>query len=432
MRRWLVTGVVVAILAVAGYFWFRAADEAPPVVEVPQTVATLPEFVPVEVLARDQGLTLKGVVRDPVGNPVRDAEVFLAASGQQSVVAHKCVVCGELQLSCRARASAQTTAALLNANRGQLSHGATTRSDAKGEFRFDRLAGVSFTVWAHAAGFGDGLKERAAPGEDVELFLPGLRSIAGKLRDEDGNPVAGTVHAVSRRLAIFHRTTADAQGIFELTGLGEGPFYLLAEAPNRLPTSLSQVEAGPVPLRLTLLKPRRLEVTLTHGGKPIDGMVKVAGDHLTREATSQQGLATFLELYPDRVMVTAVSGGLSSAPQTVLLDSLVTRINLDLEDGGRIAVTVVDEVDQPAPEPLVELLIPTGAPVARRKARTGDLVGFGPIGQGDYLVRASAAGFVAATVPVKVGAGEAAVEIQLQRGTVISWRVLDELGRPAT
>jgi hypothetical protein len=429
MRRWVVTGVVVLILAAAGLWWLKA--EATPLPPPTEPVAALPHFAPVEVLAQDEGLTLKGVVLDPSGKPVRDAEVFLAASGQQSLVGLKCPVCGELQLSCRARASAQTTSTLLNARRGELVAGATARSDAKGEFKFEHLAGVAFTVWAHAPGFGDGLKERAAPGEQVELFLPPLRSIAGKLRDEDGNPIAGTVHAISRRLAIFHQTTADAQGIFELKGLGEGPFYVLAEAPNRLPTALPQVEAGPVPLKLTLLKPRRLEVTLTHGGKPIDGTVKVSGDHLTRETASQQGLSTFVQLYPDRVMVTAVAGALSSAPQSVTLDSAVTRINLELEDGGRIAVTVIDEADQPVPDPDVELLSPAGDVVSKRKAKTGDLVSFGPIGQGDYVLRASAAGFVSGTLPVKVGTGEATVELQLQRGTVISGRVLDEYGRPA-
>ena len=429
MRRWVVTSVVVLALAVAGFFWFRA-EPPPPVVEAPKEAA-LPQFAAIEVRAHDEGLTLTGVVLDPAGKPVRDAEVSLAASGQQSLVGLKCPVCGELQLSCRARASAQTVSTLLNADRGQLVAGATTRSDAKGAFRFEHLAGVAFTVWAHAAGFGDGLKERAAPGEPVELFLPPLRSIAGKLRDEEGHPIAGKVRAISRRLAIFHEAVADAQGIFEIKGLGEGPFYVLAEAPNWLPTALPQVEAGPVPLKLTLLKPRRLEVTLTHAGKPIEGVVKVAGDHLVREAPTQQGLTAFQQLYPDRVMVTAASGGLSSAPQAVSLDSLVTRLNLELDEGGRIAVTVIDEADQPVPDPEVELLSPTGEAVSKRKVRTGELVAFGPVGQGDYVLRANAAGFVSATMPVKVGSGEAAVEIQLQKGTVISGRVLDEYGRPA-
>lgn len=384
-----------------------------------------------QVHAHDEGLTLKGVVRDPAGLPVADAEVFLAASGQQSLTGLACSTCQELLLSCRARPSAQTTSTLIAGHRGALVPGATTRSDAKGEFRFEHLAGVAFTVWARSTGFGDGLRDRAAPGEAVELFLPPLRSIAGKLRDEDGHPIAGTVHAISRRLARFHQTTANAQGIFELKGLGEGPFYVLAEAPNLLPTALQQVEAGPEPLKLTLLKPRRLEVTLTHGGKPIEGTVRVSGDHVTREVVSQQGLAPFTALYPDRVMVTAVAGPLSSAPQAVSLDTLVTRINLELEDGGRISVTVIDESELPVPDPEVELVTPAGEVVSKRKARTGELIAFGPIGQGDYVLRGSALGFVTGTTPVRVGSGEASVELQLQKGTVIAGKVIDEYGRAA-
>ena len=47
-------------------------------------------------------------------------------------------------------------------------------------------------------------------------------------------PLAGTVYATSRRLAVFRQATADVGGHFELKGLGEGPFYLLAQAPNWL------------------------------------------------------------------------------------------------------------------------------------------------------------------------------------------------------
>jgi protocatechuate 3,4-dioxygenase beta subunit len=430
MRRWVITTVVVLFGVTAGWFlWLRPPPPAPTLESVP--AAPLPEFQAVEVRSQSEGLTLSGVVRDPGGKPVRDAEVFLAASGQQSLVGLKCTTCGDLLMSCRARESAQTSASLIAANKGELSPGATARSDEHGEFRFEHLSGVSFTVWARAAGLGDGLKERAAPGDPVELYLPPLRSIVGRLRDEDGNPIAGNVVAISRRLAVFHQATADPQGVFELKGLGEGPFYLLAQAPDRLPSALPQVEAGPDPVKVTLLKPRRLEVTLTHGGKPVEGTVKVRGDHLTREVASGQGLGTFNALYPDRVMVTATAGSLSSAPHSVSLESLVTRINLELEEGGRISVTVIDETEQPVPEPQLELLTPTGELVSKRAAKTGELVAFGPLGQGDYLLRGSAAGFTSASVPVKVGTGEASVELQLQKGTAIAGRVLDEYGRPA-
>ncbi len=430
MRRLVLTAVLL-LVGVAAAIWLWPRPVAPAGTLETLSAAPLPEFHPVEVLAQSEGLTLTGVIRDPSGAPVKNADVFLAASGQQSLIGLKCTTCAELLLSCRARESAQTARALLAAHRGELVPGATTRSDDKGEFRFEHLAGVSFTVWARGAGFGDGLKERAAPGDPVELFLPPLRSIVGKLRDEDGNPISGTVHAISRRLARFHEATADAQGIFELKGLGEGPFYLLAEAPNRLPAAVTQAEAGPDPIKLTLLKPRRLEVTLTHGGKPIDGQVKAHGDHLSREAGSQNALATFGALYPDKVLVTAVAGALSSAPQSVSLEALVTRINVELEQGGHLAITVVDEADQPVPDPQVEVLTPAGEVVSKRTAKTGELITLGPLGQGDYLLRGSAVGFTPASVPVKVQASEAAVELQLQKGVGISGRVLDEYGRPA-
>ena len=156
MRRLVVTAVVL-LVAIAGAIWLWPHTVTPASTIEAAPAAPLPEFHPVEVLSASEGLTLTGVIRDPAGKPVRDAEVFLAASGQQSLIGLKCTTCGELLLSCRARESAQTATALLAAHRGELVPGATTRSDEKGEFRFEHLAGVSFTVWARGNGFGDGL-----------------------------------------------------------------------------------------------------------------------------------------------------------------------------------------------------------------------------------------------------------------------------------
>src|SRR6185436_14532974 len=111
-----------------------------------------------------------------------------------------------------------------------------------------------------------------------------LRALAGKLVDAKGRPVNGAVHAISRRVARYYSAQADDQGFFELKGLGEGPFYLLAEAPGKLPAVRPQVQAGPELVTLTLLDPRTLEVSLTHLGKAIDGTVTVNADHVKRES----------------------------------------------------------------------------------------------------------------------------------------------------
>src|SRR5439155_19903366 len=119
-------------------------------------------------------------------------------------------------LSCPARESALKVASLLSAKKGELASARTATSDTHGAFRFEHLQGVSFSLWATAPGFGEGVKERAAPGDPVELFLPPLRALAGKLIDTTGRPLTGTVRAISRRLARYYQTDSNATGFFEL------------------------------------------------------------------------------------------------------------------------------------------------------------------------------------------------------------------------
>lgn len=428
MRRLLlIVSVLLAAALLAWAVWPRP-EPAPEVVEAPPAH----QFTPVEVRASgaQQGLTLTGTVLDPSGRPVPGAEVSLAASGQQSLTSVRCGGCNDPLLSCRAPETGRLVSGLLDAHQGELVAALRETTDGQGRFRFEQLAGTSFTVWAQAPGFGLGVKERAAPGDPVELFLPALRSIAGKLRDEQGEPVAGTVRVVSRRLAHVIEAQATPDGRFEVTGLGEGPFYVAATAPGKLPSVRNQVEAGPDVVTLTLQTPRRLEVRLLAQGKPVSGVVRLAGDHLTRELPAKDGLGVAETLYPGELVVSAVAGELSCTPQKVALDGLVTRVTLNLEKGGRISVTVLDEAEQPVPDPTVELLTGTEV-VFKKKLKTGELGVFGPIGPGQYSLRGSAEGYQGATMPVALTGAEASVEVVLARGTLISGRVIDEYGRPA-
>ncbi|MBX7098105.1 MAG: carboxypeptidase regulatory-like domain-containing protein [Myxococcaceae bacterium] len=431
MRRALI-GVVVLGVLVAGAAWFlRAPPPAGTDVATAAQPRPLPEFRAVDVRAQSQGLTLTGLVKDPQGRPVPGAEVFLASSVQASINTHTCGFCQEPVLGCPARETALEVAALLGSGRGELVAGAHTTADEKGAFRFEQLAGVSFTVWARAAGFGDGVHERAAPGDPVEIYLPPARTITGRLLDERGQGVAGRVWAVSEHLARYLHVEADAQGRFALQSLGEGPFAVLAEAPGKLPVLRAAVEAGGEALTLRLSDPRTLEVAVTQGGVPAEATVHVTGDHLDRMVVATKGLAQLKELYPDQLSVTAALGAQASAPQVVTLTELTTRVALELEAGGRVAATVLDEAEAPVANPTLSLLSPAGEVLHQKRAGTGELVLLGPVAPGDYLLKAEAEGFTAVTQPVQVKAGETRLDLTLARGTVISGRVLDEYGRPA-
>lgn len=433
MRRVLIGVAALVLLGIVVGVWVSRAPADVVAAQPEPQVAPPPEFKAVEVRAtNDQGLTLAGVVRGADGQTIAGATVFLASTEQQSLTSVRCQHCNELMLSCRARETAVTVAGLMDSHQGEQVAAATTTSDAQGRFRFERLAGISFTVWGKAVGHGLGIKERAAPGDPVELFLPSPRSLAGRLRDDTGQAVVGTVRAISRRLAEVVTVQADGEGRFTFEALGEGPFYVHATAPGLLPAFRSEVQAGPDLVSLTLVRPRSLEVRLiTADQKPIAGTVKLVGDHLGKDVAAKDGLAIITGLSPGSLMASAVAGELAASPQAVTLSSPTTRITLVLEKGGRLAVTVLDEQEQPVPEPTVELLTPNGELITRRKLQTGELAVLGPVATGDYKVRASADGFATVTVPAKVSSGESPIEVTLTKGTVIAGRVIDEYGRAA-
>lgn len=428
-RSWpfILFGLLIA--GAVAFTWWPSPDEPVVVAQADPT----PTFEAVEVRASgaQQGLTLTGTVKDPGGQPIADAEVFLASSSQSSLTGVRCGVCSEWLLSCHAHETARTVATLLETRKGELVPGLTVRSDAQGRFRFEQLAGTSFTVWGRASGFGDGVKERAAPGDPVELFLPLPRALSGQLRDEGGAPVPGTVRLTSRRLARVLEVQADAQGRFVVQGLGEGPFAVSATAPGRLPALEDEAEAGPTPVLLTLPSPRRLEVRVLSAGKPVDAVLLLEGDHLTRQLEVKGGFRAIDALYPGDLVISAAAGELSTMPQRVTLSGPVTQLTLHLERGGTIAATVLDEADQPVSAPTLELLTAAHERVTTRKAQTGELVVFGPVGVGDYQLRVTASGYQPVTVPVRVKPGETALTVTMTKGTVISGRVIDEYGRPA-
>jgi hypothetical protein len=436
MRKWLVITVVALLAGVgAALFWPGHGAARSPGSTAPEaaTARALPEFQDVTVSSGEaEGLGLTGRVLDPSGRPIAGAEVFLAASAQKTLTSVRCEECGLPLLSCPARESGLQTLAFFEHEHGFLTPRATEHTDAQGRFRFQHLAGVSFSVWAKASGYGVAMRQRAAPGEPVELYLPPLRSITGQVVDDAGQPVPGAhVYAVSRRTALPDSAVSAAEGLFTLSGLGEGPFYLVASAEGFLPAVEPQVEAGPQAVRLRLTPSRTLEVKVVHAGAPVAATVRVKGDHLARQLSTQGEPARFTGLYPDEVVLSAEAGSLGSAPRILTLEDRVTQVTLELEEAGRLLVTVVDDAGQPVPQPEVTLRTSKGEVIRKEKASTGALVELGPLGVGDYMVSGHAEGFKDVEQPARVKAGETPMELEMTRATLISGQVIDEYGRPA-
>ncbi|QRK05634.1 carboxypeptidase regulatory-like domain-containing protein [Archangium violaceum] len=432
MRKWFVIGAATALVVVAvAVLWPR--DEPPPTPVAP-VARVLPEFESVEVFSSgaSEGLTLTGRVLDSRGAPVVGAEVFLSASAQKTLTSVRCDECGEALLACPARESGLHALAFFEQARGFLQPKATVRTDAQGRFRFEHLAGVSFSVWARASGFGAAMRERAAPGEPVDLYLPPLRSIGGQVVDEAGRGLPGAhVYAVSRKVPLPSEAVAGPDGSFTLSGLGEGPFYVLATASGFLPAVEPLVEAGPQPVRLRLEPSRTLEVRVTHRGEPVTATVRLKADHLAREVRAEGGVARFEDLYPDELVVSAEAGRLGAAPRTLTLSERLTQVTLELEEAGTLLVTVVDEAGQPVPSPELVVRTARGRPIQTQKPSTGELVQFGPLAVGDYVLEGRAKGFRDAQLPARVKPGETSLELELERATLITGQVLDQYGRPA-
>src|SRR5512140_3332905 len=174
MRKWLVIGATSLLVVGAALFWLRPESSHSAQASAPEAPAAraLPEFQSVEISSGDaEGLGLTGRVLDPTGHPIAGAEVSLAASAQKTITSVRCEECGLPLLSCPARESGLQTLAFFEQQHGFLTPRATEHTDSQGRFHFQHLAGVSFSVWAKAPGYGVAMRQRAAPGEPVELYL---------------------------------------------------------------------------------------------------------------------------------------------------------------------------------------------------------------------------------------------------------------------
>lgn len=436
-KWWLGGGALV--LTVGGFILLSLAPAPRPVVPPPPKSAPRPElpartndFKPVLVEATDVGLTLTGQVVDAAGKPVPKATVSLAASQQLTLASAICTEDGEPLLSCKAPSAVAQVAGYLRKDSGLARAALTTTADGQGNFRFEKLQGSSFSVWATAEGRGAVIRERAAPGEPVQLVMPQQRTVRGVVESEDGRAVAGAkVTVFSRRLPLPAEATTTADGRFSVGGLGEGPFYVLGEAEGHLASAEPLVEAGAEPVKLKLLTPREIDVTVRSGGQPVAATVRVQGDHVSREVQAQSGTGKVTGLYPNAVTVVAHAGDRASAPTLVRLRQPVTNVTLDLEAAGSIRLNVVGDFGESVLDPTVWLGAAHGDFLLEKKARIGEGLVLGPLAQGDYVLRVSAPEYKSAEMPVAVKAVEVPLEVSLTRAMQLRGQVLDEYERPA-
>ena len=432
-RRLGVVAVLLVAALVTGWTFLHGtpSPEAPVDGQAPPRPAG-GDFTPVSVRAEQGGLALWGTVKDVNGQPLAGARVSLASSSQRTLADVTCPEDNAPLLDCRAQPSVAAVADMIAGGRGGAAAAEETEADGEGRFRFEGLAGASFTVWARAPGHGAAVRERAAPGEPVALVLPPERTLRGVVEGEDGRTVPGArVTVISRRLALPVTRVAGDDGRFLVDGLGEGPFYVLGEAEGRLPAALPLVGAGPDPVRLKLLTPRVLEITVQKDGRPVEATVELSGNHLRRTARAEEGRARVEGLFPGQVSAVARAGGAASVPRFTSLQESTTRLVLDLEEAGTLRVTVVDEEGAPVPSPVGWLGSTAGEFLVERKGDGAGALELGPVARGECRVRVGADGFKSTDGAVVLTSAEQSMEVVLQRAVLIRGRVLDEYDRPA-
>lgn len=171
---------------------------------------------------------IRGVVRDPQGEAVAQAQVILTASGNGL-------------FDGAGRVQVQT-------------------SDTQGLFVFEGVAAGRYKVEARATGYQLGVVEPIAAGgqgEDLEIFVPlqNGRTLQGVVLDPDNQPIADAIIQHKRRMVDLlahsrHNTdseqlpagavTSDANGRFVMSGLAEDPVSLRISAPGFAATTVTE------------------------------------------------------------------------------------------------------------------------------------------------------------------------------------------------
>jgi hypothetical protein len=417
--------VLVLMLGIA----YRVAFPAPALAPESAELEFVKEVKPVPTTTGPEGLTLHGTVVDASGAPVGNATVELSVSQDGALVDRHCEVCELLTLDCRGHDETQRLAKELKALAGAPPPGMRATTDAAGRFAFEHLLGDRFRLVARAANFGSTADNDAAPGVAATLRLPPPRILNGFLRDERGDSLEGEVFVASRTTGMVSRVSAN--GAFQVSGLGEGPFALLAQAKGKAPKLIREVNVSDGEQSLTLDDLRSLTVSLRSNGKPVDGTVQLRGSHFERAVTTSNGVVAVEGLPKFELEVTASSAALASVTRALALTEISTSLELTLEPGARINVVVTDEASQPVKQVELTLNDERLKSVAQRTLKNGELGTLGPVPAGNYSLFASAKGFVARTVSVAVEQAEQTVEVVLEPSLTLQGTVVDELGRAA-
>jgi protocatechuate 3,4-dioxygenase beta subunit len=238
-----------------------------------------------------------------------------------------------------------------------------TSADERGTFRFGPQAAGSFDLEVQATGFRVLRKSGLALAGSMDLgafVLQPVALLAGRVRDETGEPVAGAALFASRGGQGAGSTQADAAGRFSFAEITPGPVRLTALAQGFLPEEVADLEAGPDATSIEILLRRGavLSGTVTlPSGEPAAGARVLLLDNGTQgpfatlglpQATADEDGHYRLEgVAPGERRVRAALAGLLPDNAQVVVRGGTNRLDLRLGRGAAVAGRAVTTDGEP-------------------------------------------------------------------------------------
>lgn len=303
----------------------------------------------------DSGYRLEGVVLDEASNPLQGVEVTVRMS----------------QVFNMQRTDAQIQ------EEEDLGRMRTMTTDGNGEFQFDFLAEGIYELQATLEDFGTGVENAiTCMGEEKvqrrEITLGTEHRLAGTIRDEQGNPVAGATIAAARtrpRPIYQDVVQSDENGAFMIRGLPQGAYGVSVIAEGYASARMSHVQSNREDLEFVMRRKAGVSGRVTQGtGTPVtdfslelfrvnQGTAQFGVTNRTVNVSNPNGEYTFPDLDRGSYVVLVRADGLSPtySPGFYVERDLVTDVNIEMQTGGTLRGRILTPDNKPLPGALVTL-----------------------------------------------------------------------------
>lgn len=366
------------------------------------------------------GGTIHGVVVDPQGEPVADAEVQPWGAERAGV--------------------------MIRAGRASDDGPAPVFTAADGTFTLEDLApGAALDLVVTHPGYGPG----AAPGvavpseTPVRVVLQPAARVSGHVTGPDGKPVAGATVALresatqvvgnpfSHPTRKAHEGVTDDDGAFSFPDVSPGPFQIIATAPRHQRAELRGLEVKPGQdlSGLAILLPAGATVegkVLAPDGQPLEGAdVSVAdtsinglpGFSFQSATTDADGQYRIEGISPGPHTLEARAAGYRRAVRDVEATVEPRRVDFQLDRGLEVSGRVVDDAGSPVPDARVFISGGTAGSFQSVVISAGDGAFRIPsVEDGTYSLRAAKKGYSAGHIEQDVtvaGAPVSGIELRL-------------------